>query len=222
LVHSSTGFQNGHQHDGTAQFGGAVPSGKPPPALNRDGGAYLSNRCWQGRGIERRVTRRCTDPTWGRLRARERRSGRLLLRLFLRKLALLTKRFQQLLKQRERDDKQDYQEFDRHALLLPARRARLVIVFFGDGLTHRGVGFDVFHAIVVHDAEIPFAERFSHGARNFGLGFDDASPHFLFQRDSHRPALFGFRLRDLFIRIRLIDLQFGPDIFAHIDVCDVD
>jgi hypothetical protein len=59
-------------------------------------------------------------------------------------------------------------------------------------------------------------------ARHFGLGLDDARPHLLLRGDGHRAALLRFRLRDLFVRIRLGNLQLRADVLADIYIRDVD
>jgi len=46
--------------------------------------------------------------------------------------------------------------------------------------------------------------------------------HLLLGRDGHRPALLGLGLGDLLVRVRLVDLELGADVLAHVDVSDVD
>ena len=76
---------------------------------------------------------------------------------------------------------------------LPTFDADSVIVFFGgmrapslphtcwpaivgscDGFAHGGVGLDILHPVVIHDAEIPLQEGCGHGAGHFGLRLDHA------------------------------------------------
>src|SRR5688500_2582901 len=89
---------------------------------------------------------------------------------------------------------------------LPGWRRPLVLTAVGDGLAHRRVCLDVLHAVVVHDAEVALAERLSHRPRHFRLRLDDPCPHLLLERDRHRAALFCLCLRDLLVRVRLVDL----------------
>jgi hypothetical protein len=54
------------------------------------------------------------------------------------------------------------------------------------------------------------------------LGLDHTRAHLLFVRYRHGAALFRLRLRDLLIRVRLVNLQFGADVLADVQVRDVD
>ena len=63
------------------------------------------------------------------------------------------------------------------------RITSLIILLFFLGLTsdafaHLRVGFDVAHAVVVHNAQIATAECIGHCEWDFGFGFDDAGAHF--------------------------------------------
>src|ERR1044071_401491 len=49
----------------------------------------------------------------------------------------------------------------------------------GDAFAHAGVGLDVFHPVIVHDAEVAAAEGFRHGERHLGFCLDNPGVHFL-------------------------------------------
>ena len=63
-------------------------------------------------------------------------------------------------------------------------------------------------------------QRESANVWHLRLGLDHA--HLLLLRDGHRAALLGLRLRDLLVRVGLIDLQLRADVLADVDVGDVD
>ena len=103
------------------------------------------------------------------------------------------------------------------------------LVGAGDLAAHVGVGCEVLHAVIVHDTKVSAAEGFCHGQRNLRLGLDDlglhlrhAGGHFLLLRDSGSPADFCLRLRNQFVGLGLFGLQLGSDVFADIDIRDVD
>ncbi len=98
----------------------------------------------------------------------------------------------------------------------------------GDGFTHYGVGLDVFHPVVVHDAEIAAGKGGGHGFGQFGLGFYHLCSgflclgfHLLLQGYGHGTALFGLGLCDVFVGLRLVYLQCGADILAYVYIGDV-
>ena len=91
------------------------------------------------------------------------------------------------------------------------------------------IGFDVAHAVVVHNAHVATAECVGHCEGYFGFGFDDAGAHFLnagghflFECNGHCSAFFGARLCDVFVGFGLVCLEFCTDVVAHIHVGDVD
>src|SRR5438105_321115 len=99
----------------------------------------------------------------------------------------------------------------------------------GDGFAHGGVGLDVAEFVVVHDAEVAGAEGFGDGAGNFGFGEDDQGTVFgllgdvfLVEGDGHGAALFGFGLEAALVGFGLVGLELGADVFADVDVGDVD
>lgn len=50
---------------------------------------------------------------------------------------------------------------------------RSTLSWLGYGIAHGCIGFDVFHAVIVHDTQVAFAECFGHRFRHFGFGFDN-------------------------------------------------
>ena len=99
----------------------------------------------------------------------------------------------------------------------------------GEGGAHVGVGLDVLHAVVVHDAEVAAAEGFGHGQGHFGFGHDDLGAgflglgfHLLLGGHSHGAALLGLGLGDVLVGVGLVHLELGADVLAHVDVGDVD
>jgi len=52
-------------------------------------------------------------------------------------------------------------------------------LILGDGFAHLGIGLDIIELVVVHDAEIAFAECLGDGHRDLGLSFDDLGLHLL-------------------------------------------
>ena len=105
----------------------------------------------------------------------------------------------------------------------------VVFGFTGNAFAHLSVGFDVAHAVIIHNAQVATAEGFGHGAGDFGFGFDDKGAHFLntgchflLLRNGHCSAFFGAGLCDNFVGFGLIGLKFGTDVVPYIDVCDVD
>src|SRR5690606_33534544 len=98
-----------------------------------------------------------------------------------------------------------------------------------DGFAHAGVGLDVFHLVVVHDAETAGAESLGHGEGDLGLGLDDlglhllhAGDHFLFEGDGGGAADFGLGLGDALVGLGLGFLELGADVLADVHVGDVD
>jgi hypothetical protein len=86
---------------------------------------------------------------------------------------------------------------------------------------HGRVGLDILEAVIIHHAQLAFVKRAGHGQGNLCLGFDHAGAHFgnarhhfLFGGDGGRAADFGLRLRDKFVRFRLLGLKFGADVAA--------
>ena len=67
-------------------------------------------------------------------------------------------------------------------MIIPSllRRSRRFLFSVGNGITHGRVGLDVFHAIIVHDAQIALSKGFRHRARNFGFRLNHSRTHFLF------------------------------------------
>ena len=111
------------------------------------------------------------------------------------------------------------------------RRLYLVVVGrnLSETVAHVGVGFDILHLVVVHNAEVSAAEGGSHGYGQLAFGFDYLGTrflcegfHFLLAGDCHSPAFFGFRLGDVLVGLSLVDLQGGADVAAYVDVGDVD
>ena len=77
-----------------------------------------------------------------------------------------------------------------------------VFVFFFRGLTygfsHLCVSIDVFHFVVIHDAQLALSECFCHGQRHFCFGLNHFCPHLLnlclhllLCSNSHRPSFFS-------------------------------
>ena len=94
--------------------------------------------------------------------------------------------------------------------------------------THLGVGLHIFHTVIIHDAEIAAVKGFGHGSRQFSFsfyyfctGFLRFGFHLLFQCYGHCATLFGLGLSYVFVSLSLINLQGGADVFAYIDVGDV-
>src|SRR5262249_59962815 len=44
---------------------------------------------------------------------------------------------------------------------------------------HGSIGLDIFHSVVIHDAEMTCAKRLGHSHRHLCLRFDYLGPHFL-------------------------------------------
>ena len=98
-----------------------------------------------------------------------------------------------------------------------------MFVASGDGLTHVGIGNDIFHLVVVKNGKFTTGESLGDRHRHFRLGLHqigfhlaDLCLHFLLGGDCHGTAFFGFGLGNIFIGIGLSHLQFGTDIFADI------
>ena len=114
--------------------------------------------------------------------------------------------------------------------VLPGRdRLGLGDAGLGDGIPHLRIGHDILHIIIVHDAQLAFAQGLGQGQGDFGLGFDDLglhflgiSLHFLLFGDSHGPPFFGLGLGDLLVRFGLVGLQSGADVAAYVDIGNVD
>ena len=106
------------------------------------------------------------------------------------------------------------------SLVLRAQRRFRVAV--GNGIPHVRVRLDVLHPVVIHDAQVAMKKRFGHRMRHLRFDLDHLCLHFLLQGHRHGASLFGLGLGDLFVRISLGNLQFGPDVFAHIHIGDVD
>ena len=88
---------------------------------------------------------------------------------------------------------------------------------------------DVAHAVVIHNAQVARAEGLGHCARHFGFGFLDSRFHFhdlgghlLLARLGHGPAFLGFGLGNFEIGFGLIGLQLGTDVFAYVNIGDID
>ena len=107
----------------------------------------------------------------------------------------------------------------------------VVLVFFhlrGDALAHVSVSDDVAIVGVVHHSEIAAAKRFSDGHWDLRLGFDElgahllsASGHLLLSCDSGSTADLGFCLGNLFVGFGLTRLQGRTDVFADVDVSNI-
>jgi hypothetical protein len=99
----------------------------------------------------------------------------------------------------------------------------------GYGVTHLCISHNIAHGVVIHYAQMTFAESLGQSQWYFSLGFYDlslhflrVSLHFLFLGNRHSPAFFGFRLGNLLICFSLIGLQTGTDITAYVDVGNID
>ena len=73
------------------------------------------------------------------------------------------------------------------------------------------------------------AERSGHGLRNEGLSFHHpgahlghTSRHFLRRRHGGGTADLGMGLRDELVGLRLLSLEFGAHVLAHIHIGDVE
>ena len=76
---------------------------------------------------------------------------------------------------------------------------------------------------------LPVSKGVGHGLGNLRFGFDNfrahllrLRAHFLLDCDGGRAAHFRFRLGNSFVCIGLLALQLRTDVFAHIDIGDVD
>ena len=99
----------------------------------------------------------------------------------------------------------------------------------GNGIAHLGVGDHILHVVIIHYAQLAFAERGGDGARHLCLGLDHAGAHalhfslvFLLLRNGHGAAFFRLGLRDALVGLRLVDLELCADVAANVHVRDVD
>ena len=99
---------------------------------------------------------------------------------------------------------------------------------FRDGFAHIGVGLDVLHTVVVHNAEISVAESFGHCQRHFGLGLDNLGAgflclclHLLLLSDSHSAAFLSLSLCNVLVGVGLVHLQLCTDVLSNVDVGDI-
>ena len=114
-------------------------------------------------------------------------------------------------------------------------RVRLAVFFAAggavaaEGFAHGGIGLDVAHAVVVHDAEVAGAEGFGHSEGDLGFGLNDFGTVklgggfvFLLGGDGEGAAFFGFGLEEAFVGFGLVGLELGADVFADGDFGDID
>lgn len=60
------------------------------------------------------------------------------------------------------------------------RWSRRFFLRAGNRVPHGRISLYIFHAIVVHDAQIALSKGFGHGLGDFGFGFNHTGAHFLF------------------------------------------
>src|SRR5437773_3011106 len=103
------------------------------------------------------------------------------------------------------------------------------LVSAGDRFAHGGISLDIFHSDVIHNPEVSRAKSICHrlwderfSLDHFGAHFLRPGAHFLLDGHRGRAADLGLRLRDAFVCLGLLSLQFSADVVADIHVSDVD
>ena len=96
-------------------------------------------------------------------------------------------------------------------------------LLFRNIFTHFGVCLDIFHAIIVHDAEIAVPECLRHCQWDFGFGLDYLCPrflclrfHLLLQCNGHGAAFLRTCLGYILVGIRLIHLEICSDVLPYV------
>src|SRR4029078_13635684 len=113
--------------------------------------------------------------------------------------------------------------------LSPLSLSRCSCACARDGLAHVGVVLDISEFVLVENAELAAAEGIGHGFGHFGFGvnelgaaFFDASVLLLFESDGLSATAFGASSSDAGVGLGLIGAQTCTDVFAHVDIGDID
>ena len=100
---------------------------------------------------------------------------------------------------------------------------------FSNIFTHGSISFDIFHPVIIHDTQITATEGFCHSFRYFCFcfyyfrtSFLRFGFHFLFGSDCHCTAFLCFCLRNILVRISLINLQSGADVLTYVNIRNID